>query len=111
MITAGLYAIDPAFEVKEIEDYTEDIDEHTEIAATEIRLIRSDIFPIEDFRPYAYDSFAPIVPELSKLPGSDRMLVQFVCKPVKETAWLHFDLFVRRLCERAERCFSADDVV
>jgi GTPase SAR1 family protein len=82
----GVFSFIGDAEIRDIEDYTQNIDEHTVVVGADLSLRRSDIYPLKDCRDFAYDSMAPMIAGMSQLPEQDRVLYQVVCLPIKDGA-------------------------
>jgi len=93
-------------EIREVEDYTRNIDARTAVVGAEVRLWRSDIYPIYNYKAYSYDSMAPVITPLSHLPEGDRLLIQLVVRPIKDTGLLHAGLALERSKEKINRLFQ-----
>ena len=101
----GVYTILPNAEIKEIEDYTYNVNEDTIAVSCEARLGKAEVYPLQNFSEFSFNSVSPIYNALSTLPPGDRGLVQVICKPLKNTTWLHFDLLTTRKTEAFAKKF------
>jgi hypothetical protein len=89
ILAAAVYTMFPDAQIVEIEDYTHDIDERSQVALTELRLLKNDIYPIQNFAPLKTESLAPVAGVLSQLPTDDRIIIQYVCQRIADTAGFH----------------------
>jgi hypothetical protein len=97
LIVSGIYAYLPDIEVSVLDDYTHaTVKENTVVAGNDMFLERSDIYPIQSFRDFAWGSLSPVIESLSNTDSRDRMLVQVIINPIKDSAALHFRLGVAR---------------
>lgn len=106
-LIAGIYSFKANSEIIEIEDYTQNINENTIAVSADVRLTKPDIFPLQNYKVFAADSMAPTLNGMTVLPPNDRIVVQVLTKPVKDTIPLHFGLWLDRAAERFHRVFRA----
>jgi hypothetical protein len=99
-LTTGMYTWMSDCEVHEVEDYTLNVDRDTVAVGAEVRLARSEVYPIQNYEPFAYDSLSPIIASMSHLPEGDRLLLQVVVRPIKDKPTLHLELAVKRTLAR-----------
>lgn len=102
----GIFSFMSDAEIRDVEDYTYNIDERTVVVGADLYFQRPDIYPIIDYRPYAIDSMAPFVAAMSNLPEGDRLLYQVVCKPIRDGAKSQAALLSRRAAEKVARAFN-----
>jgi hypothetical protein len=107
ILSTGVYTWMPGGEIKDVEDYTQNLGPQTMVVGAEMRLWLPEIYPFHTYKNMVTDSLAPILVPLSQLPDSDRMLVQVVVKPLKDTPLLHFSLLQKRWTENFVRRFRA----
>lgn len=112
-VVSALYGIYSSCEIKEIEDYTQQIDPNSVIVSSQMHLKGRDVLPTRDQSSMEHDTvgvafnvMAPFIPVLSKTPGNDRILVQVVVRPCAESAMHHFSLLCGRMAERASRAVN-----
>jgi hypothetical protein len=106
-LTTGIYSWFVDVEIRDIEDYTRLIDEHTAVVGTDLFLTKSDIYPIQNYTAYAYDSVAPMLTAMSRIHAGDRLVLQALVRPIAETPTLQVSLKIRRKLERFVRLFRA----
>lgn len=104
-LSAGIYSYYGDCEIREVEDYAYQLDEDSVFSTADMVLSRSDIYPLQDAQAFAYDSLQPIVTSLSSLPHHDRMLVQMICLPIKDSILNQLDLWSERHTARLLRAF------
>ena len=104
-ISAAIYGWLPDVEIREIKDYTEEVSERTLVAGTDLYLRWPDIYPIQVYRDFAWNSCAPMLTALSRLPQGDRMLLQLLVRPIKDTPSLHASLAFSRYMDSFARLF------
>lgn len=107
VLSTGVYTWLPAGEIKDVEDYTQNLGPNTMVVGAEMRLWLPEIYPFNTYRTIVTDSLAPILVPLSQLPDSDRMLVQVVVRPLRDTPLLHFNLLQKRWTENFVRRFRS----
>jgi hypothetical protein len=103
VLTTGIYSWIPESEVREIEDYTKPISKDTMVVGAEVKLWRSDIYPLKDYRSIVMDTMVPIATPMLNLPTTDRLLYQLVVKPLKDTPAVHMQLALQRSQEAIVR--------
>jgi hypothetical protein len=89
ILSSAVYTMFSDAQIVEIEDYTHNIDEKAQIATTELKLTRSDIYPLQDYRALKTESLAPVAGVLSQLPTDDQIIIQIVCQRIKDSAGFH----------------------
>jgi Type IV secretion-system coupling protein DNA-binding domain len=99
-IANNIYTFMAAAEMEEIHDYLQDVDSRSVFVGSEFFFKKVDVFPLQSYKPFAYDSMAPVVSVLSQLPETDRVLVQLVLRPHSEGLWLAAKLRALRLVDR-----------
>lgn len=107
ILSTGVYTWMPGGEIRDVEDYTQNLGAQTMIVGSEMKLWLPEIYPFHTYKAIVTDSLAPILIPLSQLPDSDRMLVQVVVKPLKDTPLLHLNLLQKRWAENFVRRFRA----
>ncbi len=105
IICGAIYTILPSAEIIEIPDFTYDFNETDQIATTEVKLTRDDIYPLNDFNSIPRDSMDSILNVLSRFPAEGKFIVQFVLKPVRDTSYLHFNVKGRLTRDRIMQLF------
>lgn len=88
VVTGQIYAVTPEAYIKEIADFTKSLGPEEKFSASEVGLVRSDIYPLKDYREFEGDSLAGLLSVLSKCVPGERMFVQIVCKPAADS-WDH----------------------
>lgn len=96
----GVYAWMTGCEIQEIEDYTRDVNENTEVVGCELKLLLPDIYPYRVGSEILVDSLSPVVNAMSETPDGVRMVTQTIVRPLKDTPLLHLKLLLARFCER-----------
>lgn len=99
-ITNTIYGWMPDVEIQIIDDYTQLVGEKTVAATTDLYLQWPEIYPLQNFRNFTWDSLAPVVTTLSRTSEFDNMLIQVIARPVRDTPVLHFRLAMARSVER-----------
>ena len=72
--------------IRDFPDFTHNLNEDTQIAAADITLARPNIYPLQDLSDITFDTMQPTCAALSQIPAHDRMILQLVCKAVKDTS-------------------------
>ncbi|MCB0354979.1 MAG: type IV secretory system conjugative DNA transfer family protein [Bdellovibrionales bacterium] len=107
VISGLFYACMPRAEIREIPDFAYDYDENTEIAAAEVRLARSDIYPIKPQNSFQIDSLTPILSTLSRFPQDGKFILQLVLHSCPENALFHYKLRSRIVQDKVQQLFRA----
>lgn len=99
-LTSGIYSWVSDCEIRDVEDYTLKVTPQTMVVGADMKLWRPDIYPLKcDYMKTPNDTIVPIVNPLAQIPDSDRMLVQIIINPLKDTPLLHFNLLQKRWTE------------
>jgi hypothetical protein len=104
-ITKAIYGWWADVEIQYIDDYTEMVTARTLAVSADLDLEWPDIYPIQNYRAFAWDSMAPVVTTLSRVSEFENMLIQVVVRPLKDTPVLHFKLGALRKVEQFCRLF------
>lgn len=87
----NIYALYPDAEIFEDDEYaTPKILEKHHLAAAELSLVRSDIYPISTYKSFDKDSLSGIFSVLSKADGDEQIWIQVLMKPLKDDWRLNF---------------------
>jgi hypothetical protein len=105
-LCSGVYSWFGDIEIRETNDYTQDTDANTLCVSADMRLKRTDIYPIQLYTALAIDSVAPVVTALSRIHEEDRVLVQLIAKPLVDNASLQASLALTRALDRVKNAFS-----
>jgi len=106
LIVQGIYGWWAGVEIEYIDDYTEtNITDRTVAVSADLDLEWPDIYPLQQFRPFAWDSTAPMVTTLTRISEFENVLIQVVVRPLRDTPLLHFKLGALRKIEDACRMF------
>lgn len=104
-ITNAIYGWMPDVEMRAIPDYTEALNERTLVASSDLYMMWPDIYPLQNFKAFAWNSLQPVVTTLSRESEYDDVLLQLVCKPLRDTPVLHAKLAFQRKLDRLMRLF------
>jgi hypothetical protein len=104
-IAAHIYGYAGELEIHEIPDYTEGITENTLIGGADLSLELPDIYPLQDFRSFSWDSLTPVLTALGRIPETDSALVQVLVRPLPSSTTLQMTQFFRRSLEKGVRLF------
>lgn len=105
-LCSGIYAWMNDVEIRETNDYTQDVDENTLCVSVDLRLKRLDIYPLQLYTALAIDSVSPVITSLSRVHEDDRVLVQLIARPLPETAALQGNLAFTRLIDKVANTIS-----
>ncbi|MEN9845102.1 MAG: hypothetical protein RIS36_249 [Pseudomonadota bacterium] len=105
LITKAIYGWWADVEIEYIDDYTTEINDQTVAVGADLDLEWPDIYPLQNFRAFAWDSMAPVVTTLSRISEFENVLVQVVVRPLRDTPLLHAKLGALRKIEQFCRLF------
>jgi len=111
ILSTGVYSWLGDGEVRDVEDYTQNITSNTMLVGSEMKMWRPDIYPLKDYKVLAGDSMAPVVTPLSQIAEQDRFLLQFVVRPMRDTTALHIKLALKRAEENFIRKFRTRNIL
>jgi hypothetical protein len=92
-------------EIHDFPDYTQFINERSVVAGADLHLRYSDIYSVQNFKAFAWNSLAPIVAALSRVGFGDKVVIQVLVKPIPDTTMLHFSLASARWLDQFFRFF------
>ena len=104
-LITGLYSWMPDCEVHDVEDYASTLDHNTVAVSCDMRLWRSDIYPLLSYKNIVTDSLQPILGGLSQLPQTDTLLIQLIVRPVRDGPLLHVTLAQKRALDKLVNLF------
>lgn len=105
ILTTGIYSWMGDSQILDIEDYTQKINQHTVLYSTDMRLTRSDVYPIQDWKTFKSSSLTPMLMPLQQIPDGDCALVQAIVRPIKATALAHLSIRRARMNARLADLF------
>ena len=100
VIAGQVYAIAPAADIVQIPDFTKNLSAKVSALASELSLVRNDLFPIKDFSEFEGDSLSGLLSVLSKLPPGEAVIIQMVIRPKRDTSLHNISLAMRKRAER-----------
>jgi len=80
-VESQIYAQYPTVEIKEVADYTENIEKGSHWAFCELELSKPDYFPIKTFPNFEVDPIAAITAPLSKVSEGEKVWIEILIKP------------------------------
>ncbi len=104
-ITKAIYGWWADVEIQYIDDYTEATTDRTMSVSADLDLEWPDIYPLQNFRSFAWDSMAPVVTTLSRISEFENVLIQVIVRPLRDTPALHVKLGALRKLEQFCRLF------
>ena len=63
----------------------------------------SDVYPLQNYKGFNWNSLAPMLTAMSRIPREDRMLMQVLARPIKDTPQLHASLAFSRFIQQFTR--------
>lgn len=104
-ITKAIYGWWADVEIQYIDDYTTETTDQTLAVGADLDLEWPDIYPLQHYRVFAWDSMAPVVTTLSRISEFENVLIQVVVRPLRDTPALHVKLGALRKVEQFCRLF------
>ena len=104
-ITSGIYIWLPDAEIRDFEDYTQNIAENTLVAGADMRLEWPDIYPFQTAAALLWDSMAPVVTALSRIAEGDKMVIQVLARAIPDNYAHQAKLAIARNIDRCTRLF------
>jgi len=105
-VEGQIYAQYPNVEIKEVPDYTENIEDGSHFAFCELKLLKQDFFPIKTFPNFEVDPIAAITAPLSKVSEGEKLWISVLICP-ERGEWQEKGLkYVQRVKEGKETEFS-----
>lgn len=104
-LMTGIYSWMADCEIHDVEDYTLNVTPKTLIAGADFRLWRPDIYKLNTFHNLRPDSLIPIITVLSRIPESDRVLIQVLVKPIRPDLRHHIAILNSRAADKVSRLF------
>ncbi len=102
-ICSAMYGWYPDLEIRDIPDYTEQLNGNVLVGSSDMRLEYSDVYPLQTYKNFSWNSMAPILTAMSRIPQDDRMLMQVLVRPIKDTPQLHASLAFSRFISHFTR--------
>ncbi len=105
VVAGQVYGVAADAYIMQIQDFTRDFNSFTSFVSSEISLVRTDLFPIKDYRSFEGDSLSGLLSVLSKCVPGENVFIQIVIKPQKDS-WAHqFRLSMRRKSDAFRQIF------
>lgn len=86
-IKGQIFAAYPEAEIKQVDDYTT-IDANFKSAFTELKLAKSEVYPLKVYSEFETDPFNKIAGILTEAGQDEQVWIQFVLKPASSKWWL-----------------------
>ena len=84
-LVIGIYSWMGDCEIHDVEDYTLNISNKAVVVGSDFKLSRPDVYPMNDYTSMKTDSLVPVVTALSQVNESDKMLIQIMVRPIRDT--------------------------
>lgn len=104
-VAGNIYGYNAELEVHPIPDYTEQWTGSTLVAGADLYLELPDIYPLQDWKPMAWDSITPVLTALGRIAETDTALVQVLDRPISDSNMLQIGRFITRIADRILRIF------
>ena len=105
ILSTGIYSWLGDSQVLDIEDYTEKIPQNSIIYGTDLKSLRSDVYPLQDWKSFKTGSLVPMLMPLQQIPDSDSALIQLVVRPVKDSVWSQLSIRNARINSKIRDMF------
>jgi hypothetical protein len=105
LITKAIYGWWADVEIEYIDDYTDQMTDRTVAVSADLDLEWPDIYPLQNFKVFAWDSMAPVVTTLTRVSEFENVLVQVIARPLHDSPALHVKLGALRKIEQFCRVF------
>lgn len=103
LIAGQIYSQFPESDIEEIADPANN--SNLNFIGGEVSLRKSDLFPIKIFEEFESDSLSGLLSVLSKATIDEKIVLQFIVKPKKDTGGLHFSRGIKRKLETLRHFF------
>ena len=84
-------------------DPTEFAPDDSILAGLDLGLERPDIYPLQTYKDFAWDSLTPIVTAMGRIPDGDTALIQVIARPIPLNTVVQLERKMRRTMEKAFR--------
>lgn len=101
-LITGVYTWMADCEVHDVDDYTAQLDQNTIAASVDLRFSRPEVYPIQNYSTFAHDSMAPVITPLAQLAEGDRILLQVLVRPLRDSTPFQVSLSVKRFFAKIE---------
>jgi hypothetical protein len=104
-LSSTIYSYFPDVEIHDHYDYTKQVTERTVTASADLYLQYPSIYPLQNYKGFAWNSMAPFFAALTRVGEHDRALMQMVIDPVQDTNLFQAQLAAARQFDRFLRLF------
>jgi hypothetical protein len=104
-VTSNIYGYLGNIEVVEVKDYTEELPPNALVASMDLYLELPDIYPLQNFKNFAWDCTTPVLTALGRVPEGDSALVQVLVRPLRDSTALHMENAFSRYFDFFSRMF------
>jgi hypothetical protein len=105
VLATGIYSWLGAAQIVDIDDYTENLGSNGLVVGSDLALWRPDIYPIRVWTQMEAESLIPVLMPLQQIPEDDRILVQIIVRPLRDSALTNLSLRRARAKERLRSSF------
>jgi hypothetical protein len=105
VLATGIYSWLGAAQIVDIDDYTESLGNNGLVVGTDLNLWRPDIYPVQNWVDMQTDSLIPVLMPLQQIPEDDRLLIQIIVRPLRDSALTNLSLRRARAQERFRSSF------
>jgi hypothetical protein len=104
-VAGNIYGYNYDMEVHPISDYTEQWGKSTLVAGVDLYLELPDIYPLQDWKPFAWDALTPVLTALGRIEETDTALIQVLDRPISDSNMLQIGRFASRMLDKVFRIF------
>lgn len=105
VLSTGIYSWLGAAQIVDIDDYTDNLGNNGLVVGTDLGLWRPDIYPVQNWLDMQTDSLIPVLMPLQQIPEGDRLLLQIIVRPLRDSALTNLSLRRARAQERFRSTF------
>ena len=110
-LITGVYTWMADCEVHDVDDYTLQLDQNTVAASVDLKFARPEVYPIQNYATFAHDSMAPVITPLAQLAEGDRILLQVLVRPLRDSTPFQVSLSVKRFFAKIEYAMRASRIL
>jgi hypothetical protein len=104
-LVRGIYSWFQGVEVSTVEDHTLELENAAVSVGTDLQLASSDIYPLQSWRDFKFNSMQMVYSCLSRFPLCDNAIVQVLCRPIRDSTMSNIKLRGQRNFDRMMRPF------
>jgi len=107
VVAGQVYSICPDADIQEVNDFSEIDLKQNRCVGIDLDLTRTDLFPIKTFNQFDGDSLSGVLSVLARCVPGERVIVQIVVRPVRDSGFHHLIINTRKLFDKFRHIFRA----